>query len=180
MPAALSSTRKLRWIAPGKGCRPRWWGVLYAVADAARSLSLPLCAIQGVHQNGSAWPAAARADTRCMGDQQVWRFERAAERLIVRRRVEPDAFELEIESNDGVPRVHRFEEEDKFLDFQNDLQYMLVHSGWTLLEFEPDRRTGRDRRGFPRVKNDRRRWWTDGAEPVKSESRRKTKPSRTR
>src|SRR5690242_21225048 len=117
-----------------------------------------------------------------MGDhQQVWMFERAAERLIVRRRIEADAFELEIESNDGVPRVHRFTEEDKFLEFQNDLQYMLVHSGWTLLEFAPDRRTGRDRRGFPRVKNDRRRWWTDGVQPVKAASRRgRSKPRSTR
>jgi hypothetical protein len=113
-----------------------------------------------------------------MGDQQVWRFERAAERLIVRRRIEPDAFELEIESNDGEPRVHRFEEEDKFLDFQNDLQYMLVHSGWTLLEFEPDRRMGRDRRGFPRRHNDRRRWWTDGTQTVKSPKRGRRKQPR--
>jgi hypothetical protein len=116
-----------------------------------------------------------------MGDhQQIWMFERATERLIVRRRIEADAFELEIESNDGVPRVHRFEEEDKFLDFQNDLQYMLVHSGWTLLEFAPDRRTGQDRRGFPRKHNDRRRWWTDGAQAVKSPKRGRRKQSRSR
>lgn len=107
-----------------------------------------------------------------MEELQVWTFERAAERLIVRRRTEPAAFAIEIESSDGVPRVHRFEEEDKFLAFQNDLQYMLVHSGWTLLEFEPDRRAGRDRRGFPRKHNDRRRWWTDGTQEVKAPSRR--------
>ena len=115
-----------------------------------------------------------------MSGQQVWTFERAAERLIVRRRTDPDVFELEIESSDGVPRVHRFEEEDKFLDFQNDLQYMLVHSGWTLLEFEPDRRAGGDRRGFPRKHNDRRRWWTDGAQAVKSPKRGRRKQSRSR
>ena len=105
-----------------------------------------------------------------MADQQVWTFERAAERLIVRRRTEPDAFNIEIESSDGVPRVHRFDEEHQFLVFQSDLQYMLVHSGWTLVEFEPDRRKGRDRRGFPRKLNDRRRWWTDGAQAVKTPS----------
>jgi hypothetical protein len=107
-----------------------------------------------------------------MADQQVWTFERAAERLIVRRRTEPDAFAIEIESSDGVPRVHRFEEEDQYLVFQSDLQYMLVHSGWALVEFEPDRRMGRDRRGFPRKLNDRRRWWTDGVQAVKTPSRR--------
>lgn len=110
-----------------------------------------------------------------MANQQVWTFERAAERLVVRRRIEPEAFALEIESSDGVPRVHRFEEEDQFLVFQSDLQYMLVHSGWTLVEFDPDRRMGRDRRGFPRKLNDRRRWWTDGAQVVKSPSRRSRK-----
>jgi hypothetical protein len=116
-----------------------------------------------------------------MDDQQVWTFERGSERLIVRRRAEPHAFAIEIESSDGAPRLHRFDEEDQFLVFQSDLQYMLVHSGWTLVEFEPDRRMGRDRRGFPRKHNDRRRWWTDGAQTVKSPSRRgrrKQTPSR--
>jgi len=28
-------------------------------------------------------------------------------------------------------------------------------------EFGPDRRSGHDRRTFPRINNDRRRWWTD-------------------
>jgi hypothetical protein len=57
---------------------------------------------------------------------------------------------------------------------------MLVHSGWTLLEFEPDRRAGGDRRGFPRKHNDRRRWWTDGAQPVKSPKRGRRKQPRSR
>ena len=116
-----------------------------------------------------------------MSGRQVWTFERAAERLIVRRHTDPDVFELEIESSDGVPRVHRFDEEDQFLAFQNDLQYMLVHSGWTLVEFAPDRRTGRDRRGFPRKHNDRRRWWTDGTQAVKTPSKRgRRKETRSR
>jgi hypothetical protein len=115
-----------------------------------------------------------------MDGQQVWTFERAAERLILRRSTEAGSFTLEIESSDGVPRVHRFEDEDKFLAFQNDLQYMLVHSGWTLLEFAPDRRTGRDRRGFPRVRNDRRRWWTDGVQPEKSPLRKGRGKTRSR
>jgi hypothetical protein len=116
-----------------------------------------------------------------MDHLQVWTFERADERLTVRRRAEAAAYAIEIEASDGVPRVHRFEEEEKFLAFQNDLQYMLVHSGWTLLEFEPDRRKGRDRRGFPRKLNDRRRWWTDGVQAVKTPSRRgRRKQTRSR
>ena len=115
-----------------------------------------------------------------MSDQQVWTFERAAERLIVRRRITLELFELEIESSDGEPRVHRFDEERKFLAFQDDLQYMLVHSGWTLLQFAPDRRRGRDRRGFPRKHNDRRRWWTDGTQTVESSSGRGGRRKQTR
>jgi len=115
-----------------------------------------------------------------MSDQQVWTFERATERLTVRRRIAPELFELEIEPSDGEPRVHRFDEERKFLAFQDDLQYMLVHSGWTLLQFAPDRRRGRDRRGFPRKHNDRRRWWTDGTQAVGSSSGRGGRRKQTR
>jgi hypothetical protein len=44
--------------------------------------------------------------------------------------------------------------------FQADMEAFLVQSGWSFEAFSPDRRSGRDRRQFPRV-SDRRRWWTD-------------------
>jgi hypothetical protein len=98
-----------------------------------------------------------------MNHEQVWTFERNGERLIVRQRAEDGAFELETKPQDGPARVSAFEGARELAVFQNDLQYMLVHTGWTLLRFSPDRRRGGDRRGFPRRENDRRRWWTDGA-----------------
>jgi hypothetical protein len=42
------------------------------------------------------------------------------------------------------------------------MEHFLIKTGWSLEQFSPDRRTGQDRRGFPRVDVDRRRWWTDG------------------
>jgi hypothetical protein len=42
------------------------------------------------------------------------------------------------------------------------METLLLKTGWTFQGYEPDRRTGRDRRGWPRRSNDRRRWWTDG------------------
>ena len=50
--------------------------------------------------------------------------------------------------------------------FQADMEEFLVTTGWSLLEFFPDQRTGRDRRTFPRI-NERRRWWTDALKPTR-------------
>ena len=56
-----------------------------------------------------------------------------------------------------------FHEESALNVFQNDMEELLVHTGWTLQECRPERRRKSDRRTFPRVTNDRRRWWTDPA-----------------
>jgi hypothetical protein len=42
------------------------------------------------------------------------------------------------------------------------METLLLKTGWT---FQDTARPplGRDRRGWPRRSNDRRRWWTDGA-----------------
>jgi hypothetical protein len=42
------------------------------------------------------------------------------------------------------------------------MEQFLVRTGWSLVAFSPERRRYQDRRGFPRVNPDRRRWWTDG------------------
>lgn len=67
---------------------------------------------------------------------------------------------LVVEEN-GVPRTYQFQDADRLVAFQSDMEAFLVRTGWSLLEFSPDRRTGNDRRRFPRV-DERRRWWTDG------------------
>jgi hypothetical protein len=51
------------------------------------------------------------------------------------------------------------------------MEAMLVQTGWSFVEFSPDQRAGRDRRGWPRLPNDRRRWWTDGVQQTESDVR---------
>lgn len=46
--------------------------------------------------------------------------------------------------------------------FQNTMETFLLRTGWTFANFSPERRTPLDRRTFPRMTSDRRRWWTDG------------------
>ena len=62
---------------------------------------------------------------------------------------------------DGTVSNIPFHEESALTVFQTDMEELLVHTGWTLQECQPERRRKRDRRKFPRVSNDRRRWWTD-------------------
>ena len=67
---------------------------------------------------------------------------------------------LVITANDDPPRRYAFENLVALMRFHCDMEEFLVTTGWSLLEFFPDRRSGRDRRTFPRL-SERRRWWTD-------------------
>ena len=58
------------------------------------------------------------------------------------------------------PRAYAFDDVLALSRFQNDMEQFLVAIGWSLVEFSPERRRGRDRRSFPRL-TERRRWWTD-------------------
>jgi len=42
------------------------------------------------------------------------------------------------------------------------METFLLRTGWTFASFSPERRIPLDRRTFPRITSDRRRWWTDG------------------
>lgn len=91
----------------------------------------------------------------------VWTFERRGDRLTVRREAGDEAaFQLLVIEN-GRARTFTFTEIDRLVAFQHDMETFLVRTGWLLVDFAPDRRRGRDRRGFPRIDPDRRRWWTD-------------------
>ena len=65
-------------------------------------------------------------------------------------------------ASEGAPRVYAFSDLVPLVRFQSDMEAFLLRTGWQFVEFTPDRRSGTDRRDFPRRANDRRRWWTDG------------------
>jgi hypothetical protein len=89
-----------------------------------------------------------------------WTFERGGNRLTVNREATGSGFQLTV-VDDAQTRTFEFAECDQLVAFQSDMEAFLVGTGWSLVAFAPDRRRGRDRRGFPRIESDRRRWWTD-------------------
>jgi len=95
-------------------------------------------------------------------DHGVWTFVRGNEKLEITREDLDDGTTLVI-AGDGTPRSYFFRELERLEAFQRDMETLLLKTGWTFQAYEPDRRAGRDRRGWPRRSNDRRRWWTDGA-----------------
>lgn len=98
-------------------------------------------------------------------DERVWTFSRGDERLSISREDSPDGVTLIVDGG-GTPRSYVFRDLDRVDIFQQDMETLLLKTGWTFRGFAPDRRTGRDRRGWPRRANDRRRWWTDGVDDV--------------
>ena len=89
-----------------------------------------------------------------------WTFRRRDDRLTLRREHTDQGYQLVI-TESGHPRTFTFRDVERLVVFQHDMEDFLVRTGWSLAEFVPDRRAGRDRRGFPRDRSDRRRWWTD-------------------
>jgi hypothetical protein len=93
-------------------------------------------------------------------EELSWTFERDGQQLELRRRDVPDGVLL-ILTGDGAPRSYFFRDLAALVPFQTDMESFLISTGWTFVAFTPDRRTGRERRTFPRL-DERRRWWTDG------------------
>jgi hypothetical protein len=90
----------------------------------------------------------------------VWHFTRGAERLEIGRQPLDDGLALIVGSG-RAPRTYFFSDAARLETFQKDMETLLLKTGWSFVAFAPDRRTGGDRRGWPRRANDRRRWWTD-------------------
>jgi hypothetical protein len=97
-------------------------------------------------------------------EELAWTFERAGQTLEIRRRDVPEGVLLVV-TGDEAPRSYFFPDLETLIPFQADMESFLVSTGWTFVAFTPDRRTGRDRRGFPRRDDERRRWWTDSKKP---------------
>jgi hypothetical protein len=89
----------------------------------------------------------------------TWLFGRKTERLRLERRHEDGPPTLLVTVGDEPTRRHQFNDDGALFRFQHDMEEFLVHTGWLLLTFTPERRVGRDRRLFPRMR-ERRRWWT--------------------
>jgi hypothetical protein len=91
----------------------------------------------------------------------TWVFARGDERLTIRRYKSQDGCLLVLgDGEDG--RTYAFPDQVALVRFQGDMEALLLQTGWSFLAFEPNQRTGRERRGWPRLSTDRRRWWTDG------------------
>jgi hypothetical protein len=91
----------------------------------------------------------------------LWTFERGNETISIES--DADTLFFEVVSRDTVPRRYSFSEASELTSFQADMEAFLLQTGWTFLKCSPERRRGRDRRGFPRLA-ERRRWWTDSPE----------------
>ena len=93
-------------------------------------------------------------------DDPTWIFQRGSQRLELRRSELEDGLQLTI-LGDGAPRAYHFDDLAAVVTFQSDMESFLMKTGWSFVEFQPERRTGTDRRKWPRI-DERRRWWTDG------------------
>jgi len=98
-----------------------------------------------------------------VSEDLVWTFEREGERLEIRRNARGDAINLTV-TRGGEPHTYGFRDALELISFQNDMEELLVQTGWSFVEFSPEQRIGRDRRTWPRM-TERRRWWTDGVRP---------------
>ncbi|MEO5741724.1 MAG: hypothetical protein ABIS29_14135 [Vicinamibacterales bacterium] len=95
----------------------------------------------------------------------LWTFGKDKERISVGRR--PDSSVLVMVRAQDEMHEYHFTDVSSLRVFQADMQAFLLKTGWTLLEFSPERRIrDRDRRRFPRLE-ERRRWWTDTREQAK-------------
>ena len=93
--------------------------------------------------------------------ESVWTFRKDHASLILERRGKDDEMVLVVRQPEGT-RELLFESLDALEQFQHAMETFLLRTGWTFASFSPERRIPLDRRTFPRITSDRRRWWTDG------------------
>lgn len=90
----------------------------------------------------------------------VWTFSRRQHRLEIRRETTPDGAVLVVVGGDA-PGAMAFRDMSALIDQQSRLEARLLDAGWSLVAFEPERRSHAERRAAARGSLDRRRWWTD-------------------
>src|SRR5262245_66274227 len=87
----------------------------------------------------------------------VWTFKRDGGSLSLERRVGDEEIVLAVRHQQDL-REFRFPDLHALVRFQEDMETFLLRTGWTLASFSPERRVLADRRSFPRLEHDRRRW----------------------
>jgi hypothetical protein len=90
----------------------------------------------------------------------VWTFARGNGRLEVRREDAADGPLLVVVGGEA-PGSTAFADVAALVRHQSRLEATLLDEGWSLLSFEPERRSSAERRAAKRDTFDRRRWWTD-------------------
>ena len=91
----------------------------------------------------------------------TWTFQRGDQRLMLQREDDEASLKLVITGEEGS-RTVPFNSLGALVTFQTNMEQFLVRTGWSLATFAPERRQYQERRLFPRINADRRRWWTDG------------------
>ena len=91
----------------------------------------------------------------------VWTFRKDKTSLTLERRDRGEGLVLVVHQPEGVREIP-FDDLEALERFQSTMETFLLRTGWTFASFSPERRTPLDRRTFPRITSDRRRWWTDG------------------
>ena len=90
----------------------------------------------------------------------VWTFGRRGQQVEIRREQTPDGMLLVVQGGDA-PGSTAFTSMAALIGQQSRLEAMLIDEGWSLIGFEPERRSHEERRAAKRDTLDRRRWWTD-------------------
>jgi hypothetical protein len=85
----------------------------------------------------------------------TWLFARDAERLELRRDVDPASTSLVVAGPNSA-RTFVFRDHAALVAFQAGFEQALTQSGWRLEGFQPERRSGQDRRTIPRAGTERR------------------------
>jgi hypothetical protein len=93
----------------------------------------------------------------------TWVFARESTTIRVRRL---PGLRLHIESSENNERTFTFDDLNQLSAFHSEFERHLVATGWSLVEFGPERRSGRDRRSAPRWTLDRRRSWLKPTSPA--------------
>lgn len=86
----------------------------------------------------------------------TWVYVRGQDRIEVRRSVTPTSTRLEVSGSNAEVRAFDFDDHAGLVTFHSGFEQALAQSGWSLAEFQPERRSGADRRAIPRP-TDRRR-----------------------